>query len=490
MESDTFDSTIYTEDDDFLIKDDTLKAFKNIAKTNSIKKLRTFINLHNDKLKTYKTKILNDFVSIPGYKISKRLDRVFLTKITPSEMRKMKDSRSDSFEYQYKEPSECYADDSVLQEYASDDTFNDNDYKTSFNESHTEQLAESQRKQFENKHSENSPHVLNPQGYNSMNTPAENHQMNTSNEYFTNNPQTTPLQTQQNIAKQNSLSPSYIISEDIEKRNPSQNVTDGPPNESIEKMASNDSVLSANPTATQVMNVPISQQKVNPQMDIITSRSQSIPNECLYELIKQHDKQNETQRKQYEQLTKALSDSIEAKNNEELRLSNRMKTCVETIEKTFSNGTFDRIVQGINEMTKSIIENQNKEREDIKESILSNQSEIDSLKNDFVNAQSSRERELKAFYEINDKVDSFEETIQRFDEMEALVSDYMADFTKINQSFNEVLKAIKQQETMIMKLCLAVYNIDESLVNKIFTAEEQQRISQMTASMNHIVPIN
>ena len=68
--------------------------------------------------------------------------------------------------------------------------------------------------------------------------------------------------------------------------------------------------------------------------------------EAIYELLKQQNEMRDNQQKQYEQITRALSDSIDAKNNKELELSNRMKTCVETIEKTFSNGTFDRIVQG------------------------------------------------------------------------------------------------------------------------------------------------
>ena len=40
-----------------------------------------------------------------------------------------------------------------------------------------------------------------------------------------------------------------------------------------------------------------------------------------------------------------------------------------------------------------------------------------------------------------------------------------------------MIKKIEQQEILIGKLCLAVYNIDGTLINKIFTTDEIEKIT-------------
>ena len=200
--------------------------------------------------------------------------------------------------------------------------------------------------------------------------------------------------------------------------------------------------------------------------------------EAIYELLKQQNEMRDNQQKQYEQITRALSDSIDAKNNKELELSNRMKTCVETIEKTFSNGTFDRIVQGISEMVKTITENQNKEMGDVKQIITNCKTEIDGLKaltNKFQTEQGNKENDND---DLRDRIDYLEEAFHDslHDSSEKLetYSELAEDSRKI---VDGMIKKIEQQDILIGKLCLAVYNIDETLINKIFTADEMEKIT-------------
>ena len=61
-----------TYNDDITTEDETLNTLKTLAKRNDIKAIRRYIIIHKDKLKEYKTRLLNDVINVKGYKFLRR----------------------------------------------------------------------------------------------------------------------------------------------------------------------------------------------------------------------------------------------------------------------------------------------------------------------------------------------------------------------------------------------------------------------------------
>ena len=155
-----------------------------------------------------------------------------------------------------------------------------------------------------------------------------------------------------------------------------------------------------------------------------------------------------------------------------------MKICVETIEKTFSNGIFDRIVQEISEMVKTITENQNKEMGEVKQIMSNCKIEIDNLKaltNKFQTEQGNKENDND---DLRDRIDYLEDEFhEAFHELHDS-SEKLESMSNLVESSRKIInEKIEQQNILIGKLCLAVYNIDETLINKIFTTDEIEKIT-------------
>ena len=84
----------------------------------------------------------------------------------------------------------------------------------------------------------------------------------------------------------------------------------------------------------------------------------------LNSIYKQANQQSENQRTQYERLTKKFNDSIQAKSAAEQEQINKFNNVIATIEKTFSAGTFDHIIEHIDNMVTQFIRNQEAKNND------------------------------------------------------------------------------------------------------------------------------
>ena len=498
MESDSAEISIYDDNDEFLIQDETLKRFKDIAKTKDIKKLRMFINIHNDKLKNTKTKILNDLINVPGYKISKRFDKVFLVKISPSELRKMNDlqgTSSEAFHEAYDEGgfSKGQPKKGSFQYIPNNETYNDFASDEEFQEIHTHEPSTYS--------TVTKPQVTNPQRH-FMNPPATNPQ-DSSNPSAT-KPQVTNPQDSSNPSATN---PCASPQTEDTVQNPAAYVNNGTQGidsslgfqviDTTNGLQANDSKrpaqinqFSNNTQMANLMNRPRFKPLISFNEYISRQQQNETPEqpkqiEAIYELLKQQNDIRDNQQKQYEQITKALSDSIDAKNNKELELSNRMKSCVETIEKTFSNGTFDRIVQGISEMVKTITENQNKELGEVKQTILNCQTEVDNLRDITNKIQTEKANKENIDDDLMDRIDFLEDSVHETTEKMEAFHDFEGILHNTRSTIEGIMKKIDQQDILIGKLCLAVYNIDESLINKIFSEEEIEKISTIQTHTQH-----
>ena len=73
-----------TKCDDITTEDETLNALKKLSNRNDIKAIRRYIIIHKDKLKEYKTRLLNDVINVKGYKFLRRDGKLIIVKISPS----------------------------------------------------------------------------------------------------------------------------------------------------------------------------------------------------------------------------------------------------------------------------------------------------------------------------------------------------------------------------------------------------------------------
>ena len=75
-------------------------------------------------------------------------------------------------------------------------------------------------------------------------------------------------------------------------------------------------------------------------------------------IYKQTNEQNENHRTQYERLTKTLHNLTQAKIQAEQEQINKFNNVIATIEKIFSAGTFDLIIENIDNMVSQFVSNQ------------------------------------------------------------------------------------------------------------------------------------
>ena len=196
----------------------------------------------------------------------------------------------------------------------------------------------------------------------------------------------------------------------------------------------------------------------------------------LNKLSQQAYFQNETQQKQYDQLTKTLNDSLIAKNNIEQERLNKLNNCVNNIEKTFSAGTFDRIIDSINDMVKTLtikhdesLEKVNvfyNEFKAIKENVIENSNKCDSLYEEIIN--------------ISDDYNTVESLNFQLDQQEQTIEDLYATIYEQNVEINALKSNIedirKQYNDNINKVMLCLFNVDEDIFNKVFGEKETNNI--------------
>ena len=201
----------------------------------------------------------------------------------------------------------------------------------------------------------------------------------------------------------------------------------------------------------------------------------------LNSIYKQTNEQNENQRTQYEKLTNILKDSIQAKSNIEQEQINKFNKCVETIEKTFSAGTFDKIIEHIDNMVKTLSTNQESKNNEFNSRIDDLDADISDLMDKFKNLDVSV-NQLK--YLDNDSLED-NETINEMnitiDELRDKVQEHENTIKTLQSN---ILTITKQHADLINKLSLAVYNIDESVHNQIFNKETEKEPINETVSTN------
>ena len=192
----------------------------------------------------------------------------------------------------------------------------------------------------------------------------------------------------------------------------------------------------------------------------------------LNSIYKQANEQNENQRTQYEKLTKTLNDSIQAKTNAEQEQINKFNNCIATIEKTFSAGTFDRIIEHIDNMAAQFVRNQ-----EAKNNEFNNKFEF--IDNDITNLLETTRQQQEAINEIKEgqESDNVDNNNEQLEDMNIIINELNEKIQEQEDTINQ-LKAslnttIKQHADLINKLSLAVYNIDESIYSQIFNKQAQ-----------------
>ena len=225
-------------------------------------------------------------------------------------------------------------------------------------------------------------------------------------------------------------------------------------------------------------------QNANPLMKTINGFDTDNLTSILNSIYKQANEQNNSQRLQYEQLTKTLNDSIEAKNTAEQERVNRLNKCVDVIEKTFSAGTFERIIEHISNMTKSFNSiHENK--------YIQIDNTLNNVNNGLNNVYATIKELTDRINKYDDRIEALEEEPQDIEEtVKSATSECLEEYNIIIDELNEKIakqeetinqlvdrynNVVKQHSDLINKLSLAVYNIDKNIYNQIFNdANEEQ----------------
>ena len=199
----------------------------------------------------------------------------------------------------------------------------------------------------------------------------------------------------------------------------------------------------------------------------------------LNSLSEQANKQNETQKQQYEQLTRTLNDSITARNIAEQERSNKFNNCIDIIEKTFSAGTFDKIVESINNMVQTLTNKQEQETTQIKQNIEFLNNDISEILATIENIKNKPEEEP------NNNTELIEELQERNEELNTIIDELQertqAQEDEIRKLKENINKAYKLQEDKLNKILLCLYNsVDDEIFNKIFPeiADNEQKSEQ------------
>ena len=188
----------------------------------------------------------------------------------------------------------------------------------------------------------------------------------------------------------------------------------------------------------------------------------------LNKLSQQAYFQNETQQKQYDQLTKTLNDSLIAKNNIEQERLNKLNNCVNNIEKTFSAGTFDRIIDSINDMVKTLtirhdeslekVNNLYNEFQAIKENVIENANKCDSLNEEIIKISDDANTIESLNYQLEQQEQTMEDLYVAVDEQKEEIIALKSNIEDMRKQYND----------NINKVMLCLFNVDEDIFNKVF----------------------
>ena len=401
-----------------MLHDESINVLKKLSKENNIKAIRQYIIINKSKLKDYTARILNEVVNVKGYKFMRRDGKLIISKISPSsKYYQSKDSKS---EYA---PNITEAPDGIAStaefEGFSDITptlsklRNDNIKEAGANADIQQKQANYNIQEAER----NSKQLNEPINKESINLPIR---------------ETTP-----------SIKPVSLVQDSKPTYNAEYSkLTDKTTKETTETMPQLEK-LSYNTELTNLLN----------------------------SIYKQANEQNENKRTQYEKLTKTLNDSIQAKDKAEQEQISRFNNCIATIEKTFSAGTFDRIIEHIDNMVNKFVNTQ-----EAKNNEFNNKFEF--IDNNITELLKTTKQQHEAINEISarDNMDNLEDN-ETIEDMNISINDLNDKIQEQEDTINK-LKAslnttIKQHGDIINKLSLAVYNIDESIYSQIFNKQTQ-----------------
>ena len=418
-----------TYNEEFDTKDEIINGLKRLYNKNDIKALRQYIIINKSKLRDCTAMILNEVVNVKCYKFMRRDGKRIISKISPSsKYYQSKDSKS---EYP---PNITEAPDGIAStaefEGFSDITptisklRNDNIKEAGANANIQSKLAINNIQEAER----NSKPLNEPINKESINLPIR---------------ETTP-----------SIKPVSLVqdSKPTYKAEYSK-LTDKTTKETTETMPQLEK-LSYNTELTNLLN----------------------------SIYKQANEQNENKRTQYEKLTKTLNDSIQAKDKAEQEQISRFNNCIATIEKIFSAGTFDRIIEHIDNMVNKFVNTQ--------------EAKNNEFDNNTTELLKTTKQQHEAINEINarDNMDNLEDN-ETIEDMNISINDLNDKIQEQEDTINK-LKAslnttIKQHADLINKLSLAVYNIDESIFSQIFNKQAQDGNSKDNQEIdNEKEPIN
>ena len=395
-----------------LLHDESINVLKKLSKENNIKAIRQYIVLHKNRLKDIQTRLLNEIVNVNGYKFIRRDGKLLLSKISPS-------SRY------YKATSEY-------------STFCDNSYKGSpYNQTNRDAFDEMTNETFCDNRDDEAFHENSP-----YNQTDKGIQMNAS------------------YKNQHESSPYNQTNRDDEALNKSILESNSP--QKINSLGQTSQLISNDTNR----NVDSFQNSINgTQMPQLTN--------ILNSIIKSANEQNENQKTQYEKLSNILEESIQAKSNIEQEQTDKFNKCVATIEKTFSAGTFDKIIEHIDNMASQFVNKQEDKNNEFR-----NRFEVmgAELKNVLNRTDENQKAIKEAFNELNEKKE-YNETIEdmeiTIDELRDKIQEHENTIKQLQTNVNSI---IKQHSELINKLSLAVYNIDESIYTQIF--KEQGKVNE------------
>ena len=221
-------------------------------------------------------------------------------------------------------------------------------------------------------------------------------------------------------------------------------INDGEVLDEAKSTQSIDSVLYDKQTSS---NLELLERKdANSQVKPIESEANPIMTNLLNSLLQQANERSEIQKKQYEQLASTLNESISAKNSAEQVRNSRLNTVVDTIEKTFSAGTFDRIVESNVKLAEVLTSKHN--------------DELDSLHSSINMLYNLQERTSSDVNTLEERLDNIEERIDELDVPDDAVSE------RLDKLEAGVTSTIKQHAELITACINLLFNVVDNDVFK------------------------
>ena len=431
------------------IDNSVIDDLNKLAKKNDIKGLRNYINLNRQALRKYKSRLLNNNVPINGYKFVRRDDKLMLLKFSSPTTHEPKTqgielANTDTFANDEYESTDGCLKRSKTDFYDNVDSANRSFTERSEATRQFEASDEGERNEAKASISTSQKKPLNEQneGVNNKELTQESYnKLKIQGEVLPNKP--TPMNPKNNVEPNN-----YFIKE-------------GNKNGSINENANQTN----NNSTTTLSNSNYGLNSIQ-NNDNLTS--------ILNSLTLQANKQNETQKQQYEQLTKTLSDSITAKNEQEQERINKLNNCVDVIERTFSAGTFDRIIESIDNMVQTLTNKNQSDVEQIKENINMLNVDIEDLitkTNTLKSIVESQPRNNEQ--EIENLINQQEAQDETIEELRERIQEQEDEITKLNENNT---KSLKQYGETINKIMLCLYNaVDDELFNRVFNGTSTQQ---------------